>query len=55
MLTTIKIIVLLKLKLERSYLTNHHGNKQVNLKRLATNLADKIEPCAHAFSRTSCQ
>ena len=45
MLTTIKIIVLIKLKLKRSYLTDHHGNKQVNF-------ADKIEPCARAFSRT---
>jgi len=31
MLTTIKIIV--RLKLKRPYLTDHHGNKQVNLKR----------------------
>ena len=30
MLTTIKIIVLLKLRLKRPYLTDHHGNKQVN-------------------------
>jgi len=32
MLTTTKIIVLLKLKLKRPCLTDHHGYKQLNLK-----------------------
>ena len=44
MLTTIKIIVLLKFKLKRPYLTDHHGKKQANdtIRRINNDPIDSV-------------